>query len=824
MARYGDDPVWSDVVPLAQDDGAGALAAISYTDEYSEAMGYLRAIMASQEHSTRVLELTDHIISMNAAHYTVWLYRASTIFALSSPIEKELAWLNDVALDNPKNYQIWHHRHLLIDTLYPLISSDPKSIAALAKSEIAFMTKMFDEDSKNYHVWSYRQYLVRKLDLFHDDEIKSIETLLRRDIRNNSAWAHRFFIVFSNPSYSTPSKATEHDPKIPDEILDREIEYATSSTYKAPQNQSPWNYLRGVLRKGGRELGTLESFATQFVKISGGEDTVKSSHALDFLADVWAEQGKIREADDALKLLGDKSNRQRSSSLVALLQNNVSSASTLSPLRINLSSNISSLSLRTTFGIFTPSVPQPKVSSMFYDLVHLPDPRPSKAHPDHRAHRKEIEKDAAFDTKEIGIKGGLLLMLGLIACFPWEKKWVEGKMEEHDLEHHPERRPRGHREREELEERYREEKERRRRRRERERRRDRRDREDREDRERRDDGWEEDEDEDGNKRNDKWDRQDSVKPRAKEYHLLTLPRCISTWRELTWAVMARYRYSPSILLPPKNTYLIDIYSLGRAAFSTTNNSRTSLKTTLESSTIPKVVFDIRNDSDALFSLFQISINGIKDLQLMELAYRTGSREFVSGLAKCVEKDSPISAAAKTEWSLTKKRYHRLFAPEQGGRYEVFNERPLKPEIIECCKWNVVLLPGLYNVYNTKLRQPGLAFWRVHVRETIKDWIKLSQSSGYDGKSKSNALGWNDDTIEKGIESWNEDILMEASLGDWILNENDEWVPAPKDDLEFHLDRYFDEEEEEQDYNDWYPDTARDCIGWEEDMIKNGELF
>jgi exonuclease 3'-5' domain-containing protein 1 len=47
---------------------------------------------------------------------------------------------------------------------------------------------------------------------------------------------------------------------------------------------------------------------------------------------------------------------------------------------------------------------------------------------------------------------------------------------------------------------------------------------------------------------------------------------------------------------------------------------------------PKVVFDIRNDLDALFSYHQISVGGIKDLQLMELANRRGSWDSVAGLA------------------------------------------------------------------------------------------------------------------------------------------------------------------------------------------------
>jgi protein farnesyltransferase/geranylgeranyltransferase type-1 subunit alpha len=70
---YDDDEAWADIEPLPQDDGGlHPLAAIAYSEEYSQAMGYLRAVMAKNEFSERVLALTEHIISMNPAHYTVW--------------------------------------------------------------------------------------------------------------------------------------------------------------------------------------------------------------------------------------------------------------------------------------------------------------------------------------------------------------------------------------------------------------------------------------------------------------------------------------------------------------------------------------------------------------------------------------------------------------------------------------------------------------------------------------------------------------------------------------------------------------------------------
>ena len=73
MGRYSDSEVWEDVVPIPQDDGGpNPLAAIAYTEEYSEAMSYLRAVMAKDEKSDRSLVLTEHIIKLNPAHYTVW--------------------------------------------------------------------------------------------------------------------------------------------------------------------------------------------------------------------------------------------------------------------------------------------------------------------------------------------------------------------------------------------------------------------------------------------------------------------------------------------------------------------------------------------------------------------------------------------------------------------------------------------------------------------------------------------------------------------------------------------------------------------------------
>ena len=73
---YTADPEWASVQPIPLKDGSesGAmpLATIAYAPDYLEAMSYLRAVMAANEMSERALKLTEDIIYMNPAHYTVW--------------------------------------------------------------------------------------------------------------------------------------------------------------------------------------------------------------------------------------------------------------------------------------------------------------------------------------------------------------------------------------------------------------------------------------------------------------------------------------------------------------------------------------------------------------------------------------------------------------------------------------------------------------------------------------------------------------------------------------------------------------------------------
>lgn len=171
--------------------------------------------------------------------------------------------------------------------------------------------EMFAQDSKNYHVWTYRHWLVRHFKLWDQPrELEDVEFLLKADVRNNSAWNHRYMLRFGPRDTSAPDAGMVNagDPStapaekgrlsvVDEDMIDGELKFAQEAILRAPENRSPWWYARGVLRAAGRGLEEWEEFVSGFVS----EGAVKSSHAVEWLADVFAE-GNGREAD-AVKML-----------------------------------------------------------------------------------------------------------------------------------------------------------------------------------------------------------------------------------------------------------------------------------------------------------------------------------------------------------------------------------------------------------------------------------------------------------------------------------------------------------------------------------------
>ncbi|CAE1317795.1 FNTA [Acanthosepion pharaonis] len=91
--------------------------------------------------------------------------------------------------------------------------------------------------AKNYHAWQHRQWVLKTYSLW-DKELNYVDKLLSLDLRNNSAWNHRYFVICNTSKYT-------------DEVIESEINYTWDYIEQTPHNESAWNYLKGVLMLNG---------------------------------------------------------------------------------------------------------------------------------------------------------------------------------------------------------------------------------------------------------------------------------------------------------------------------------------------------------------------------------------------------------------------------------------------------------------------------------------------------------------------------------------------------------------------------------------------
>ena len=66
-----------------------------------------------------------------------------------------------------------------------------------------------------------------------DQELDYVERLLEEDIRNNSAWNQRFFVI------------SHLHEKLDGNVLDHELKFTMTAIEKVPGNESSWNYICG---------------------------------------------------------------------------------------------------------------------------------------------------------------------------------------------------------------------------------------------------------------------------------------------------------------------------------------------------------------------------------------------------------------------------------------------------------------------------------------------------------------------------------------------------------------------------------------------------
>ncbi|CAJ0580466.1 unnamed protein product, partial [Mesorhabditis spiculigera] len=253
---YKDRKEWADVTPLYCVGNEDCIVRIAYTDEFKDAFAYLRAVMNSGELTARCFELTTTCVTQ---------YRREIIAALGLDLQKEMRFISEMIMENPKNYQVWHHRGCLVE----ILNKD-------FEEELDFTAEVLEDEPKNYHAWQHRLWVIREYKLANQTELDYSTRLIIEDPYNNSAWHYRHVVLALMGKLQDPI------------TIDIEENFCKEVAQNVQNNESVWSYLTGLLAENGLlSRPGLEDWAQQLWDTA--EEEKRSYMVGQFLLDIQFE-------------------------------------------------------------------------------------------------------------------------------------------------------------------------------------------------------------------------------------------------------------------------------------------------------------------------------------------------------------------------------------------------------------------------------------------------------------------------------------------------------------------------------------------------------
>lgn len=77
------------------------------------------------------------------------MYRREILKAMDKNLAEELEYAKEMIYSNPKNYQVWHHRRVIVERLQN------------GDGELEVTEAVLKLDAKNYHAWQHRQWALK---------------------------------------------------------------------------------------------------------------------------------------------------------------------------------------------------------------------------------------------------------------------------------------------------------------------------------------------------------------------------------------------------------------------------------------------------------------------------------------------------------------------------------------------------------------------------------------------------------------------------------------------------------------------------------------
>lgn len=207
-----------------------------------------------------------------------------------------------------------------------------------------------------------------------------------------------------------------------------------------------------------------------------------------------------------------------------------------------------------------------------------------------------------------------------------------------------------------------------------------------------------------------------------------------------------------IYLNSRNTvYVIDVLKLKDSTFTTSIADGSTLKHILESPTLLKAFFDIKRDSHDMYTSYGVHVDGIVDLQLYAIAaYGGNAKEKARGLDMCVRDNTKcdLSEQERKDWKELKEWGQATFKAAAAkiaemkdsediavGWVPVFNERPMRDEVLGYAVQDVTVLPIIHRHAHAaldKMKNGAGDQWKARIAEETANRIAASQSDGYVG--------------------------------------------------------------------------------------------